>query len=64
MTFRELSLETRMGNIGIKVASEEVTSTLVGESGWDEVTRETVVKAFKKVVKHSRACDLQKQMKD
>lgn len=49
--FRELELEDRQGNIGIKVAAEDVTTNPSRESlVWDETTREAIVKAFGKVV--------------
>lgn len=49
--FRELELEDKMGNIGIKVAAEEVTVNPSRESViWNEETRATVVKRFKEVV--------------
>jgi transposase-like protein len=49
--FQELELENKVGNIGIKVSSEEVTVNPSRESViWDERTRETIVNRFKKVV--------------
>ena len=49
--FRELELEDMQGNIGIKVDAEEVTVNPSRESLiWNEHTRETVVRSFKKVV--------------
>jgi len=49
--FKELELEDKMGNIGIKVAAEDVTVNPSRESlVWDEVTRNSVVGSFKKVV--------------
>lgn len=49
--FRELELEDLHGNIGIKVAAEDVRVNPSRESViWDDVTRETVVSRFKTVV--------------
>lgn len=49
--FKELELEDKHGNIGIKVAAEDVTTNPSRESlMWDEKTREAVVSAFGKVV--------------
>lgn len=51
LDFREMELEDRQGNIGIKVISEEVTVNPSREAlVWDEHTRGTVVAAFNKVV--------------
>lgn len=49
--FRELELEDKMGNIGIKVAAEDVSVNPSRESVmWDDITRETVINRFRKVV--------------
>jgi hypothetical protein len=48
--FRELELEDKMGNIGIKVAAEELEVNPSRESViWNELTRETVMKRFREV---------------
>lgn len=63
--FKELELEDKQGNIGIKVAAEEVTVNPSRESlMWDELTRETVVKAFTKVVKIAEHIVGQQMKKD
>lgn len=49
--FLELELEEKAGNVGIKVAPEEITVNPSRESVvWNEQTRETVVNRFKEVV--------------
>jgi len=51
VNFQELELEDKHGNIGIKVAAEDVTTNPSRESlMWDDKTREAVVTAFGKVV--------------
>jgi hypothetical protein len=49
--FRELELEEKLGNIGIKVSPEFVSITPSRESLiWDEVTRQVVIDKFNEVV--------------
>jgi hypothetical protein len=49
--FRELELEEKLGNIGIKIEPEAVTVNPSRESLiWDDKTRETVVAKFQEVV--------------
>jgi hypothetical protein len=49
--FRELELEEKLGNIGIKVAPEKVSINPSRESLiWDDTTRDVVVQRFKEVV--------------
>ncbi len=49
--FRELELEDRMGNVGIKVIPDEVSVNPSRESLiWDDVTREAVTKRFNQVL--------------
>lgn len=49
--FLELELENMYGNVGIKVAPEEVSVTPSRETVvWNEQTRATIVKRFKEVV--------------
>lgn len=51
LDFKEMELEDKHGNIGIKVASEDVTVNPSRETViWDDKTRDTVVSAFNKVV--------------
>lgn len=48
--FRELELQDIQGNIGIKVAAEQVSVTPSRESViWDDMTRKTVMESFDKV---------------
>jgi hypothetical protein len=52
VNFEELSLEDRLGNIGIKVNPTEVTINPSRESlVWDEATRATVLQRFKEAKK-------------
>jgi len=49
--FLELELESKVGNVGIKVAPEEVTVNPSRETVvWNEQTRDTVVQRFSEVV--------------
>lgn len=49
--FLELELESKVGNVGIKVSPEEVSVTASRETVvWNEQTRATVVKRFSEVV--------------
>lgn len=49
--FRELELEEKLGNIGIKVDPEKVSINPSRESLiWDDVTREVIVNRFQEVV--------------
>lgn len=51
INFQELELEDQVGNIGIKVAAEDVTISPSRESViWNELTRETIVRRFREVV--------------
>lgn len=51
LDFHEMELEDKLGNIGVKVAAEDVTVNPSRESViWNEQTRATVVKRFKEVV--------------
>jgi hypothetical protein len=49
--FQEIELEQKYGNIGIKVAAEEVTVNPSRESViWDDATRDVILKRYKDVV--------------
>lgn len=49
--FKELELEDKMGNIGVKVSPQEVDVTPSRESiQWTETTRDTLIEKFKNVV--------------
>lgn len=51
LDFKEMELEDKHGNIGIKISAEDITVNPSRESVmWNEKTTETVVKAFHEVV--------------
>jgi hypothetical protein len=51
INFTELELESRKGNIGIKVRAEDVTVNPSRETViWDDVTKESILGAFNRVV--------------